>query len=219
MLRTQPFVIAILLVLSLQLFTYISYADVGTAAWHTPPFMPTTCYGTYGAEHETQFPSSNLFGTAGDGIWDNGASCGRQYLVRYISATEPNTCLPVLTIQIKIVGYALQPASPPSGSGTTIVSSQTDGLCRHNQLIFLWCFVSIMVDSLIVLDLSGGFSNKGFKSAPIGFYRSTATDAAFDSAVLDSLAYELDDSVSTWDKQTIIPMQLLIMWLIDGFLL
>ncbi|KAJ0029930.1 hypothetical protein Pint_13076 [Pistacia integerrima] len=121
MLRTQPFIIAILLVLSLQLFTYISYADVGTAAWYTPPYIPTTCYG----DDQTQFPSSNLFGAAGDGIWDNGASCGRQYLVRCISATEPNTCLPGLTIQIKIVEYALQSASTPSSSGTTILLSQT----------------------------------------------------------------------------------------------
>ncbi|KAJ0038954.1 hypothetical protein Pint_22000 [Pistacia integerrima] len=73
MLRTRPFLIAILLVLPLQLFTYISYADAD----------------------QTQFPSSNLFGV------DNGASCGRQYSVSCISTTEPNTCLPGLTIQVK----------------------------------------------------------------------------------------------------------------------
>ncbi|XP_044464065.1 EG45-like domain containing protein isoform X2 [Mangifera indica] len=114
----QPFFILILLGLCLQLFTYFSYADVGTAAWYAPPYLP--CYGN----DQSQFPSSNLFGAAGEGIWDNGASCGRQYLVRCISAAEPNTCLPGLTIQIKIVDYALQSVSPPSRSGTTIVLSQ-----------------------------------------------------------------------------------------------
>lgn len=144
----QPFFILILLGLCLQLFTYFSYADVGTAAWYAPPYLrkyistpsgfslpikidkqikiymyiytATACYGN----DQSQFPSSNLFGAAGEGIWDNGASCGRQYLVRCISAAEPNTCLPGLTIQIKIVDYALQSVSPPSRSGTTIVLSQ-----------------------------------------------------------------------------------------------
>ncbi|RVX11105.1 hypothetical protein CK203_013325 [Vitis vinifera] len=56
--------------------------DVGTAAQYNPPYLPTICYGNDASE----FPSSNLFAAAGDGIWDNGASCGRQYLVRCISA-------------------------------------------------------------------------------------------------------------------------------------
>ncbi|XP_044471607.1 EG45-like domain containing protein [Mangifera indica] len=119
--RPQPLqFIAIILVLWLQLFIYISYADVGTAAWYAPPYLPTACYGN----DQTQFPTSNLFGAAGDGVWDNGASCGRQYLVRCISASEPNTCLAGVTIQIKIVEYALQSASQPSDSGTTVVLSQ-----------------------------------------------------------------------------------------------
>ncbi|KAH9800361.1 expansin-like EG45 domain-containing protein [Citrus sinensis] len=104
-----------------QLICNTSFADVGTAARYGPPFLPTTCYGN----DPTQFPSSNLFAAAGDGIWDNGASCGRQYLVRCISASEPGTCEPEQTIQIRIVDYALQLESTPSVSGTTIVLSET----------------------------------------------------------------------------------------------
>ncbi|KAH7572350.1 hypothetical protein JRO89_XS04G0241600 [Xanthoceras sorbifolium] len=98
-----------------------SLADVGTAAQYSPPYLPTACDGS----NPAQFPSSNLFGAAGDGIWDNGASCGRQYLVRCISASSPGTCKPDETIQIKIVDYALTSQSQPSVDATTIVLSST----------------------------------------------------------------------------------------------
>ncbi|ESW26942.1 hypothetical protein PHAVU_003G160600 [Phaseolus vulgaris] len=96
-----------------------SNADVGTSSRYSPPYLPSGCYGT----EATQFPSSNLFAAAGDGIWDNGAACGRQYLVRCISAEEPRTCIPDLSIQIKIVDYAASLVSPPSTAGTTMVLS------------------------------------------------------------------------------------------------
>ncbi|CAL5443156.1 unnamed protein product [Camellia sinensis] len=98
-----------------------SHADVGTAAKYSPPYTPTACYGS----DPSQFPSSNLFAAAGDGIWDNGASCGRQYLVRCISATTPYACVPDQTIQIRIVDYAPAAASTPSATGTTMVLSET----------------------------------------------------------------------------------------------
>ncbi|KAE9462761.1 hypothetical protein C3L33_05331, partial [Rhododendron williamsianum] len=61
--------------LLLQIFP-LSHGDVGTVAQYGPPYTP-----------------------AGDGIWDNGAACGRQYLVKCISATTPYTC--VLTGQFR----------------------------------------------------------------------------------------------------------------------
>ncbi|KAK9268518.1 hypothetical protein L1049_000271 [Liquidambar formosana] len=70
--------------------SYSSHGDVGTSSQYSPPYIPTVCYGN----DPTQFPSSNLFAAAGDGIWDNGAACGRQYLVRCISASQPGTCVP-----------------------------------------------------------------------------------------------------------------------------
>ncbi|CAA3014243.1 Hypothetical predicted protein [Olea europaea subsp. europaea] len=98
-----------------------SHADVGTASVYKPPYTPTTCYGS----DASQFPSSNLFAAAGEGIWDNGASCGRQYLVRCISAAVPNTCIPGQTIQVKIVDRAQTSVSRPSREGVTIVLSNT----------------------------------------------------------------------------------------------
>ncbi|CAK9154448.1 unnamed protein product [Ilex paraguariensis] len=98
-----------------------SRADLGTAARYPPPYLPTACY----RNDPTPFPTSNLFAAAGDGIWDNGAACGRQYLVRCISAATPGTCKPDQTIQIRILDYGLVTTSPPSVSGTTIVMSET----------------------------------------------------------------------------------------------
>ncbi|KAI5683366.1 hypothetical protein M9H77_04594 [Catharanthus roseus] len=99
-----------------------SHADVGTAARYSPPYSPTACYGS----EPTQFPSSNLFAAAGEGVWDNGASCGRQYLVRCISSRLPGTCVPAgKTIQIIIVDYSRLAISPPSAPAKTIVLSDS----------------------------------------------------------------------------------------------
>ncbi|CAK7334818.1 unnamed protein product [Dovyalis caffra] len=109
----------ILLIISPLIQT--SQADVGTAAQYSPPYLPTSCY----SESASQFPSNNLFAAAGDGIWDNGAACGRQYMVRCISAAVADSCIADQVIQVKIVDSALALRSPPSASGTTIVLSET----------------------------------------------------------------------------------------------
>ncbi|XP_062165188.1 EG45-like domain containing protein [Alnus glutinosa] len=108
------------LLLLLQI-SHVSHADVGTAAHYRPPYLPTACFGSDAG----QFPSSNLFGSAGEGIWDNGAACGRQYLVRCISAAVPRTCIPGQTIQIRIVDRAFNSVSRPSRDGTSMVLSTT----------------------------------------------------------------------------------------------
>ncbi|KAL4650984.1 hypothetical protein ACB092_01G126300 [Castanea dentata] len=105
----------------LAVLFYLSHADVGTAAQYKTPYLPTACY----ENDASQFPSSNLFASAGEGIWDNGAACGRQYLVRCISAAQPRTCKPGQTIQIKIVDRALTSVSRPSRNGATMVLSTT----------------------------------------------------------------------------------------------
>ncbi|XP_057799432.1 EG45-like domain containing protein [Salvia miltiorrhiza] len=96
-------------------------ADIGTASRYSPPYTPTACYGNDFSE----FPTSNLFAAAGEGIWDNGAACGRQYLVRCISAPVPQSCVPGQTIQIKIVDRAQSSSSRPSRDGSSIVLSET----------------------------------------------------------------------------------------------
>ncbi|KAI7993249.1 EG45-like domain containing protein [Camellia lanceoleosa] len=116
-----PQFVLVCLSIFLLFFTHLSLADVGTAASYAPPYIPTACSGNDGS----QFPSSNLFAAAGEGIWDNGAACGTQYLVRCISAAAPNSCNSSQTIQVKIVDRAQTSASRPSRGRTTIVLSTT----------------------------------------------------------------------------------------------
>ena len=54
----------------------------------------------------SKLPSSNLFASAGNGIWDNGAACGRQYFVRCLSAQTAGTCKAGQVIKVKIVDRA-----------------------------------------------------------------------------------------------------------------
>ncbi|XP_065851070.1 uncharacterized protein [Euphorbia lathyris] len=72
-----------------------SLADIGPAAYYIPPYLPSACFGN----DMSQFPTDNMFAAAGEGIWDNGASCGRSYLVRCISASSTTICDPSKTIQ------------------------------------------------------------------------------------------------------------------------
>ncbi|XP_024968505.1 EG45-like domain containing protein [Cynara cardunculus var. scolymus] len=104
--------------------------EVGTASMYNPPYTPSACYGN----DASQFPSSNLFAAAGEGIWDNGAACGRQYLVRCISAVIPRTCIPGQTIQVKIIDRAKTSASRPTSMGTTMVLSDTAFGTIANQI-------------------------------------------------------------------------------------
>ncbi|EOY29509.1 Plant natriuretic peptide A [Theobroma cacao] len=58
--------------------------DVGTAKAYDPPYLPTKCNGY----NEDQFPPGGLFAAVSDGLWDNGASCGRKYRIRCISGPK-----------------------------------------------------------------------------------------------------------------------------------
>ncbi|XP_074269040.1 EG45-like domain containing protein [Silene latifolia] len=97
------------------------YADIGTATQYSSPYIPTECYG----DDTTNFPANNFFAAAGDGIWDNGAACGRQYVIQCISVANPFSCLNQgSTIQVKIVDYANTAVSRPViTSGTTVYLS------------------------------------------------------------------------------------------------
>ncbi|XAR66909.1 hypothetical protein NMG60_11013285, partial [Bertholletia excelsa] len=55
--------------------------DIGTATSYSPPYLPTKCNGY----DQQQFPEGGLFAAASEGIWDNGAACGRRYHMRCIS--------------------------------------------------------------------------------------------------------------------------------------
>lgn len=81
----------------------------------------TACYG----DDDFKLPSNNLFAAAGEGMWDNGASCGRQYLLRCTSSARSITCLPGQMVRVKIVDRAQTSISRPLIQGTTMVLSTT----------------------------------------------------------------------------------------------
>ncbi|BAT78174.1 hypothetical protein VIGAN_02082000 [Vigna angularis var. angularis] len=58
--------------------------DVGTAASYGPPYIPTAC----GGNRAGQFPPGNLFAAVNEGLWDNGAACGRRYRIRCVSGNN-----------------------------------------------------------------------------------------------------------------------------------
>uniref|UniRef100_A0A1D1ZLG6 EG45-like domain containing protein n=1 Tax=Anthurium amnicola TaxID=1678845 RepID=A0A1D1ZLG6_9ARAE len=114
---TKPRQRLLLWLLPLTLALHVSKADVGTAALYSPPYVPTACFGG----DVSQFPSDNLFAAAGEGIWDNGASCGRQYLVRCLSSAVPRACAEGQpTIQLLVVDRASASVSPPARPGATM---------------------------------------------------------------------------------------------------
>uniref|UniRef100_A0A7N0T9N5 Expansin-like EG45 domain-containing protein n=1 Tax=Kalanchoe fedtschenkoi TaxID=63787 RepID=A0A7N0T9N5_KALFE len=111
--------VVFLLLLSTMSSLHICHADIGSAARYPPPYLPTACYSS----DLSQLRGNGMFASAGEGIWDNGAACGRRYLVRCISAAEPKACIPGRTIQIRIVDRALTSVSRPSGPDSTMVLS------------------------------------------------------------------------------------------------
>ncbi|GMH30710.1 hypothetical protein Nepgr_032553 [Nepenthes gracilis] len=101
--RRVPPLLAQLLLISFFIAELLHpcHGEFGTASKYGPPYVPTVCYGN----DKSVFPSNNLFAAAGDSVWDNGAACGRRYLVRCLSAAVPRVCLNA-SIEIPILDYA-----------------------------------------------------------------------------------------------------------------
>ncbi|XP_054788789.1 EG45-like domain containing protein 2 [Prosopis cineraria] len=78
------FGIAILLSSLLVQEASLVVGDVGTANSYGPPYLPTACDGS----KREQFPPGNLFVAVSEGLWDNGAACGRRYRIRCVSGNN-----------------------------------------------------------------------------------------------------------------------------------
>nr|GEU67214.1 hypothetical protein [Tanacetum cinerariifolium] len=74
-------------------------SKIGSSEQYGPPFLP------------------------GDVIWDNGAACGRIYLLKCISGIEPGVCVSDEVIQVTIVDYSITSVSRPPNEGSTMVLS------------------------------------------------------------------------------------------------
>lgn len=83
-------------------------------------YLATACAGF----DQSIFPPDNLFAAAGEGIWDNGASCGRLYQVRCINAERRRACSdPRKIILVRIVDRAQTSVSRPVRNGAAVVLS------------------------------------------------------------------------------------------------
>ncbi|KAL5559327.1 hypothetical protein UlMin_035538 [Ulmus minor] len=88
--------------------------DVGTASSYDPPYLPTKCKG-YDPE---QFPEDGYFVAVSDGLWDNGAACGRRYQMRCISG--PRRPCKAASIVVQVVDFCRNNPCP----STILVSSK-----------------------------------------------------------------------------------------------
>ncbi|XP_078428866.1 EG45-like domain containing protein [Wolffia australiana] len=106
-----------------------SAADVGIASSYRPPYLPTACYGG----DTSQFPADNLFAAAGDGIWDNGAACGRWYRVRCLSSAVVRACAAGRpAVMVKIVDRAVR-IGPLRGGATMVLSVAAFGAITNSS--------------------------------------------------------------------------------------
>ncbi|OMO80713.1 hypothetical protein COLO4_23964 [Corchorus olitorius] len=95
----------LLLIIALNMLSrQVVVGDIGTAASYNPPYLPTKCNGN----REDQFPAGNLFVAVSEGLWDNGAACGRRYRMRCLSGNR-RPCK-ADTVDVKVVDFC--PISP-----------------------------------------------------------------------------------------------------------
>nr|XP_043612089.1 EG45-like domain containing protein [Erigeron canadensis] len=93
--------------------------DIGTASSYDPPYTPTKCNG----DQADQFPSGNLFVSVSEGLWDNGAACGRRYRLKCLSGS--NKPCKDGTIDVRVVDFCSKSrsSSRPCPSSTILLSN------------------------------------------------------------------------------------------------
>ncbi|XP_019173904.1 PREDICTED: EG45-like domain containing protein [Ipomoea nil] len=87
--------------------------DIGTATSYNPPYTPTRC----GGNRADQFPAGNLFVAVSEGLWDNGAACGRRYRLSCLSGN--NRPCKGDTIDVRVVDFCPKRPCP----STIVLSS------------------------------------------------------------------------------------------------
>ncbi|PIA93880.1 EG45-like domain containing protein 2, partial [Cercospora beticola] len=85
--------------LILKILTSSALADIGTAVSYDLLYTPTRCY----QNDPGQFPSGNLFISVSEGLWDNGAACGRRCRLKCISG-QNKPCVGS-TIDVRVLDY------------------------------------------------------------------------------------------------------------------
>ncbi|CAK9184155.1 unnamed protein product [Ilex paraguariensis] len=91
--------------------------DIGTATSYNPPYTPTKCNGN----RADQFPPGNLFVAVSEGLWDNGAACGRRYRLRCLSGY--NKPCKDGTVDVRVVDFCPRRPCP----ATIVMSNDAFG--------------------------------------------------------------------------------------------
>ncbi|KAL2545178.1 EG45-like domain containing protein 2 [Forsythia ovata] len=112
---------AIVLCISCKQISMVQ-GDIGTATSYDPPYTPTKCQGN----RQDQFPPGNLFVSVNEGLWDNGASCGRRYRLRCLSGN--NRPCKEGTIDVRVVDFCSKRPCP----STMLLSNDAFSAVSHS---------------------------------------------------------------------------------------
>ncbi|KAI3468035.1 hypothetical protein Pfo_024698 [Paulownia fortunei] len=96
--------------------------DIGTASSYGPPYTPTKCSGN----RQDQFPAGNLFAAVSEGLWDNGAACGRRYRLRCLSGS--NKPCKGGTVDVRVVDFCSKRPCP----STIVMSNDAFATVSHS---------------------------------------------------------------------------------------
>ncbi|KAG6739299.1 hypothetical protein POTOM_056892 [Populus tomentosa] len=117
-----------LMAIAIVAMSFLSYeagivlGDIGTATSYNPPYLPTKCHGN----RQDQFPPGNLFVSVSEGLWDNGAACGRRYRLRCLSGK--NRPCKDETIDVRVVDFCRKSPCP----STILLSSDAFSAVSHS---------------------------------------------------------------------------------------
>ncbi|CDP13494.1 unnamed protein product [Coffea canephora] len=98
--------------------------DIGTATSYSPPYIPTRCNGN----RPDQFPAGNLFVAVSEGLWDNGAACGRRYRLRCLSGNNKPCKNVGTTIDVRVVDFCPRRPCP----STILLSTDAFAAIAHS---------------------------------------------------------------------------------------
>ncbi|TID16453.1 hypothetical protein E6O75_ATG11571 [Venturia nashicola] len=87
---------------------YLGLCDVGAATTYFAPYIPNKCYHY----DRNVFPSDKYFAAVGQGLWENGAACGRHYELLCITPKGANSQCIHKAITVKIIEGKLGPKAP-----------------------------------------------------------------------------------------------------------
>ena len=106
-----------------------------------------------GGNRNDQFPAGNLFVAVSEGLWDNGAACGRRYRLRCLSGNN-KPCRDIgTTIDVRVVDFCPRRPCPStivlSSDAFAAISRNPDAKINIEYIQYLHFFlVSSLLSSL-----------------------------------------------------------------------